>query len=42
MFDECRKELEEAKASVLQIKQLKTNPESNTYDHFEEIKRQVD
>ena len=42
MFDECRKELEEAKDSVLKIEQLETNPESYIYDHFEDIKRQVD
>jgi hypothetical protein len=42
MFDECRKELEEAKASVLKIEQIETNPESYIYDYFEDIKNQVD
>jgi len=42
MFDECRKELEEAKASVLKIDQLEKDPESYIYDRFEDIKRQVD
>jgi hypothetical protein len=42
MFDECRKELEEAKASVLKIDQLEKNPEIYIYDYFEDIKRQVD
>ena len=42
VFDECMKELEEAKASVLKIEQLETNPESYIYDYFEDIKNQVD
>jgi len=42
MFEECRKEIENAKENVVEIGLLEKNAESYIYDYFEDIKRQVD
>jgi hypothetical protein len=42
LYEECKKEIEEAKEKVVKIEQLKKDPESYIYDYFEDIKRQVD
>ena len=42
MFEGCKKELENAKESVVKIELLERNAENYSYDYFEEIKRQVE
>jgi hypothetical protein len=42
MFEECRKEIENAKENVVEIGLLEKNAENYIYDYFEDIKRQVD
>jgi len=42
VFDECIKEIEEAKENVVKIGLLEKNAENYIYDYFEDIKRQVD
>ena len=42
MFEGCKKELENAKESVVKIELLERNAENYSYDYFEEIKKQVD
>jgi len=41
MFEECKKELENAKENEVKIELLKKNAEKYIYDYFEDIKRQV-
>ena len=41
MFEECKKELENAKENVVKIELLERNAENYIYDYFENIKRQV-
>ena len=41
MFEECKKELENAKENVVKIELLEKNAENYIYDYFENIKRQV-
>jgi hypothetical protein len=42
MFEECRKEIENAKENMIEIGLLEKNAENYIYDYFEDIKRQVD
>ena len=42
VFDECMKEIEDAKENVVKIGLLEKNAENYIYDYFEDIKRQVD
>ena len=42
LFDECIKEIENAKENVLKVEELQKNGEMYIYDYFENIKRQVD
>jgi hypothetical protein len=42
IFDQCKKEIEEAKQKMNQIELLENNSETFIYDYFEDIKRQVD
>jgi hypothetical protein len=42
LFNECQKELEEAKENMLKFQQLKGNAEMFMYNYFGDIKRQVD
>ena len=42
MFEGCKKELENAKESVVKIELLERNAEKYIYDYFEKIKKQVD
>ena len=42
LFDECIKEIENAKENVLKVEELQKNGEMYNYDYFENIKRQVD
>ncbi len=41
MFEECKKELENAKENEVKIELLKKNAEKYIYDYFEDIKKQV-
>ena len=42
VFDECMKEIEDAKENVVKIEFLEKNAENYIYDYFEDVKRQVD
>jgi len=42
VFDECMKEIEDAKENMVKIEFLEKNPENYIYDYFEDVKRQVD
>jgi DNA repair ATPase RecN len=42
MFEECMKEIEDAKENVVKIGLLEKNAENYIYEYFEDIKRQVD
>ena len=42
VFDECKKTLEEAKATLAELETISNDPDSYLYEYFEEIKRQVD
>ena len=42
MFEECMKEIENAKENVVKIGLLEKNAENYIYEYFEDIKRQVD
>ena len=42
VFDECMKEIEDAKENVDKIELLEKNAENYIYDYFEDVKRQVD
>ena len=42
VFDQCRKEIEDAKENVVKIEFLEKNAENYIYDYFEDVKRQVD
>ena len=42
VFDECMKEIEDAKENVVKIGLLEKNAENYIYDYFEDVKRQVD
>jgi len=42
VFDECMKEIEDAKENVVKIGLLENNAENYIYDYFEDVKRQVD
>ena len=42
VFDECKKEIEDAKKNLFKIGLLEKNAENYIYDYFEDIKRQVD
>jgi hypothetical protein len=42
MFEECRKEIENAKENMIEIGLLEKNAENYIYEYFEDIKRQVD
>lgn len=42
LFDDCKKEIAEAKRSVAKIEQLKESAETFSFEYFEDIKRQVD
>jgi hypothetical protein len=42
VFNECMKEIEDAKENVVKIGLLEKNAENYIYDYFEDVKRQVD
>ena len=42
MFEECRKEIENAKESLVEIGLLEKNAENYIYEYFEDVKRLVD
>ena len=42
VFDECMKEIDDAKENVDKIEFLEKNAENYIYDYFEDVKRQVD
>ena len=42
MFEECRKEIENAKESLVDIGLLEKNAENYIYEYFEDVKRLVD
>ena len=42
IFDECKKEIEDARKNMREVELLETNSESYIYDYFEEIKRKID
>ena len=42
IYNECTKEIEKAKETVLKVEELKKNEEMYIYNFFEDIKRQVD
>ena len=42
IYNECTKEIEKAKETVLKVDELKKNEEMYIYNFFEDIKRQVD
>lgn len=42
VYEECNKEIDEAKKNVENIEILERNSENYIYDYFEEIKRQID
>ena len=42
VFDQCMKEIEDAKENVIKIEFLEKNAENYIYDYFEDVKRQVD
>jgi len=42
IYNECTKEIENAKETVLKVEELKKNEEMYIYNFFEDIKRQVD
>lgn len=42
LYEECNKEIEEARNNVENIELLQRNSESYIYEYFEEIKRQID
>lgn len=42
VFDECKKEIENAKENIIKIDSLEKNAENYIFEYFEDIKRQVD
>ena len=42
IFDECKKEIEDARKNMREVELLETNSESYIYGYFEEIKRKID
>ena len=42
IFDECKKEIEEARKKMHEVELLEINSECYIYDYFGEIKRQID
>jgi DNA repair ATPase RecN len=41
-FDECKKEIEDARENMCKIELLEQNAENNIYEYFEDVKRKVD
>ena len=42
VYEECKKEINEAKNNLQKIDNLENDPENHIFEYFEEIKRQVD
>ena len=42
LFEECKKEIEDARENMFKIELLEQNAENYIYEYFEDVKRQVD
>jgi len=42
LFEECKKEIEDAREHMFKIELLEQNAENYIYEYFEDVKRQVD